>query len=209
MLKLLYQNEVYGMICRKCKAQIELTDGLIEGKCKFCGRPFVVKTQEEERLDDLIDEKKLALKDFDVKLKKKREELDMLKKSISVAIQVIALFVVFLLCWHYGSERSFKRNPVLLVFVSILVVPGFCLGYLYGIVLAYKFAIQTGLAPQGAIMLAICTLNVSSVVMAIRYLFITPYRKVKKQLKEYEKQREEFGNELDELIKERKSLETK
>ena len=194
------------MICKKCKAQIELTDNQIEGKCKFCGRHFIVKTQEEERLDDLIDEKNLTLKDFDVKLKNKREELDMLKKSISLAIQVIALFIVFLLSWHFGSERSFKRIPVLLVFVSILVVPGFCIGYLGGIVLAYKFACKTGLAPQGAIMFAICTLNVSSVVMAIRYLIISPYRKVKKQLSEYEKQRETLNNELNELLTQRQAL---
>jgi hypothetical protein len=196
------------MICKKCKAKIPLTDGKLEGKCAFCGTHFVVRTEEEEQLYARVEAHKASLKNFDALLKHNRDELQLLKKTTTTAIQVIALFVAFILAWHFGSERSFKSNPVVLVFVSILVVPTFIIGYLGGIVLAFKFSQQVQSAPQGAIILAICTLNVSSVVSAILFLATNRNKKAKKEHDRLTRHRQACQDSLDSILAQISQLET-
>ena len=194
------------MVCKKCGAQLSIKDDSLEGKCGFCGRAFVVKSKEESQLDEMIESRKLTLKDFDARLRKKRDEVDLLKRTVNMAIKIIIVFVVFILSWHFGSERSFKRNQVALIFTSVLVVPGFVVGYLGGIVLAFKFAQITTRSPQAVILFAICTLNVYSVCIAIYSLIKTPYFKAKKELAVIEKEREEHQQALNELNEKLKQI---
>jgi hypothetical protein len=194
------------MTCKRCGANIPLAENATEGKCKFCGKTQKVISAEEENLDALIAVKQASFDDFSQKLKGKTEERAMLKKTLTLAIEVIVVFLIFLLSWHLGSERRFRRSQVILIFVSIFVIPGFLVGYLGGIVLAFHLAKQTSRAPHSAIVFAICSFNAYSVYMAIHFIFHSNLKRVKKEIDGLTKMKDDVKKELDELIKRRKAL---
>lgn len=194
------------MICKHCGATIPLKEDAAEGKCIFCGNTQKVKTAREEELDAAICAKKASLDELNKKIKGKHDEQLMIKKTIKLAVWAIVLFLLFLLSWHLGAERSFKRNQVILIFVSILVIPGFVGGYLGGIVLAFFLAKHTSRSSHAALVLSICTFNAYSVYMAIHFISTSNYLRVKKEIEGLTQIRNEVENEHSKLILEKENL---
>lgn len=194
------------MVCKRCGANIPIAENATEGKCKYCGMTQKVKTAEEENLDAQIFAKKQTLDEVSRKLKGKEDELVMIKKTLKLAITVVAVFLLFLLSWHLGAERSFKRNQVVLIFVSILVIPGFAGGYLGGIILAYYLAKRTSRSAHAALVLAICTFNGYSVYMAIHFFFTSHYKTVKQEIEGLSKIRNDILNDYNNLKEQLKAL---
>ena len=194
------------MVCKRCGAVIPLEKNATEGKCKYCGMTQKVKTAEEEKLDAQISVKQASLDDSNAKLKGKTDELAMLKKTQKLAIKVIVVFVIFLLSWHFGSERSFRRNTGVLIIATLLVVPGFTVGYLGGSVLTYHLAKRTFRSPHAAIVLAICTFNAYGVYVAIHFISHSNYNKVKKEIEGLTTMRDVAQKEVDELKAKRNEL---
>ncbi len=195
------------MKCKNCGANIPIKENATEGKCIFCGNTQKVQTAEEEKLDALICAKKKTLDECNKKLNGKIDEQALIKKTLKLAISVIVVFIIFLLSWHFGAERSFKRNQVILIFVSVLVIPGFIVGYLGGAVLSFYLAKQTSRSSHAAIVLAICTFNVYGVCIAIHYIAHSNYIRVKKEISGLTKIRDDVQNEYDTLKSTLKDLE--
>ncbi len=194
------------MICKRCGASIPLAENEKVGKCKFCGREQKLKSAEEEKFDAEIFAKQASLDDFNAKLKDKLDEKAMIKKTYKLAVHVIIVFVIFLLSWHFGSERSFRRNTGVLILVSIFVIPGFVVGYLGGSVLTYKLARRTSRSPHAAIVFAICTFNAYGVYVAIHFISHSNYLKINKEIDGLTQLRDKAQNELDKLKQQHKQL---
>ncbi|MBE5732795.1 MAG: hypothetical protein E7353_07180 [Clostridiales bacterium] len=194
------------MVCKRCGAKIPLRKNESVGKCKFCGREQKLKSAEEEKFDAEIFAKQASLDDFNAKLKDKLDEKAMIKKTYKLAVHVIIVFVIFLLSWHFGSERSFRRNTGVLILVSIFVIPGFVVGYLGGSVLTYKLARSTSRSPHAAIVFAICTFNAYGVYVAIHFISHSNYLKINKEIDGLTQLRDKAQNELDKLKQHHKQL---
>ncbi len=194
------------MICKRCGATIPLAENNNVGKCKFCGNEQKLKTAKEEEFDAVIFAKQASLDDFNSKLKDKYDEKAMIKKTFKMAVSIIVVFIIFLLSWHFGSERSFKRNQGILILVTIFVIPGFVVGYLGGSVLTFRLAKRTARSPHAAIVFAICTFNAYGVYVAIHFISHSRYLKVNKEIDGLTMLRDTAQKELNELKEQQKQL---